>query len=80
MGGSLCCGGSERDGRIARVGHEVPPIECPSTRILRQAVGNVVVVTFLGHEDVLLQVRRSGGVERTHGDADPVPRRWIKEQ
>jgi hypothetical protein len=38
---------------------------CDSTRILRQAVGNLVVVTFLGHENVLLQMRGGECIERT---------------
>ena len=47
--------------------------------ILRQAVGDLVVVALLGHEYVHFQMGGSGRVEGTHRDADPVARRRIEE-
>ena len=50
--------------------HERHPGSVPFA--LRQAVGEVVVVTLVGDGDVLVQTYAYGCLERTHGDADEV--------
>jgi len=48
--------------------------------VLREIVADFIVIPFLRHEDVSVQVRRGRRVECTHCDGDPVSRRRIPEQ
>ena len=52
----------------------------PELPFLRQTIGDFVVVALFRHEDMAVQVRVRGRVERSHRDGNPVVPRGIPEQ
>ena len=51
----------------------------PLLQILRQIVGDIVVVAFVSHENVFQKFGMGGRIECSHGNADPVSMDWIKK-
>ena len=48
--------------------------------VLRQAVGDFVIVALAGHVDMDRQMRAGWRFKRVHGDSDRVLLDWIPEQ